>query len=122
MAALLALALPSFGPVLDHHFAERQPNHGHLGALHVHAHEHGYGTQHDHVHYHEGTKAEHVQTTAIHNYDGAPASTAAVVLHEAETESRLFEPGSVFHLPHYVDAPLTTAFAAPPTPPPIATL
>ncbi len=27
---LVALAMPSFGPVVDHHFAERQFHHGHL--------------------------------------------------------------------------------------------
>ena len=35
MPVFLAVALaapPGFGPFLDHHFAERQPYHAHLGA------------------------------------------------------------------------------------------
>ncbi len=51
--ALLAvgvLLLPSLGPLLDHHFAERHPAHGHLylgGA----GPEHSHPFEHPHVHY-----------------------------------------------------------------------
>ena len=41
VAALTALFLPLFGPALDHHFAERQPDHGHVyldGPDHEHLH------------------------------------------------------------------------------------
>ena len=122
IVTLLALALPSFGPLLDHHFAERQPNHGHLSAAHVHTHDHIYGSTHGHVHYHEGTRSEDAQTAAIYNYDGAPASTGVVVLQEAESESRLFEPGSIFQLPHFDDLTASLALSVPPTPPPIRAL
>ena len=51
--ALLALFLPSFGPMLDHHMAERNPYHAHIylspaGAGHVHF----YEDAHYHVHHH----------------------------------------------------------------------
>ena len=47
--AFLALALPSVGPLLDHHFAERQPNHVHVyfGERIV-EHVHPYGLVHSH--------------------------------------------------------------------------
>jgi hypothetical protein len=44
VAALYALILPFFGPMLDHHFAERQYNHQHLY----------FGTKDtDHVHFYD---------------------------------------------------------------------
>jgi hypothetical protein len=44
VAALYALILPFFGPLLDHHFAERQHNHQHLY----------FGTKDtDHVYFHD---------------------------------------------------------------------
>jgi hypothetical protein len=44
VAAVSALFMPFFGPMLDHHFAERQPSHGHIffgpaDAEHVHFYE-----------------------------------------------------------------------------------
>lgn len=58
--ALVALALPLFGPVLDHHFAERQPHHVHvyLGGP-VPDHLHPYETS-GHLHHgHAGNHAHH---------------------------------------------------------------
>ena len=59
-AGMLALALmaPFFGPVLDHHFAERFPHHGHIyvasaGPGHVHPYavpHHHHDDGHSHVH------------------------------------------------------------------------
>ena len=47
--AFLALALPSIGPLLDHHFAERQPDHAHVfRGERVVDHEHPYGLVHTH--------------------------------------------------------------------------
>ena len=46
-AALLASFLPSLGPVLDHHFAERQLEHTHLGQL-IPSHTHPYEVIHTH--------------------------------------------------------------------------
>ena len=44
VAALTALFLPLFGPVLDHHFTERQPDHGHVYLD---------GPDHEHLHIYE---------------------------------------------------------------------
>ena len=46
--AVALVALPSFGPSLDHHFAERQPYHAHLGAGGG-GHEHEYRREHSHA-------------------------------------------------------------------------
>ena len=46
--AMALVALPSFGPSLDHHFAERQPYHAHLGAGGG-GHEHEYRREHSHA-------------------------------------------------------------------------
>ena len=45
--AVALVAPPSFGPFLDHHFAERQPYHAHLGAGG--GHEHEYRREHSHA-------------------------------------------------------------------------
>ena len=50
LLALVALLLSALGPMMDHHFAERHPAHGHLylgaaGAGHTHPFEHS------HIHY-----------------------------------------------------------------------
>ena len=45
--AVALIAPPSFGPFLDHHFAERQPYHAHLGAGG--GHEHDYRREHSHA-------------------------------------------------------------------------
>jgi hypothetical protein len=54
VAAVSALFMPFFGPMLDHHFAERQPSHGHIffgpaDAEHVHF----YEAAHTHFHAHD---------------------------------------------------------------------
>lgn len=55
---VLGLLLPFFGPLLDHHFAERFPHHGHIyvtsvGPDHLHAYaipHHHHAGGHSHVH------------------------------------------------------------------------
>lgn len=46
--AVALIALPAFGPFLDHHFAERQPYHAHLGAGGG-GHVHEYAREHFHA-------------------------------------------------------------------------
>ena len=45
---LLAVVLPSFGPLADHHFAERQAVHQHLGPSWSNPHFHDYRQAHHH--------------------------------------------------------------------------
>ncbi len=59
MAILSALLVPLFGPLVDHHFAERQPGHVHLYLT-------GVPTQH--LHFHE----------AHHSHDSPPAGPSDV--------------------------------------------
>lgn len=42
--------LSSFGPMLDHHFAERHPGHSHL-YLHTAEPDHSHPFEHSHIHY-----------------------------------------------------------------------
>lgn len=50
--AVVALLVSALGPLLDHHFAERHPAHGHLypGAVGP---EHSHPFEHSHIHYDE---------------------------------------------------------------------
>ena len=54
VAAVSALFMPFFGPMLDHHFAERQPSHEHvfLGSASA-EHVHFYEAAHTHFHVHD---------------------------------------------------------------------
>lgn len=111
---LVALALPSVGPLADHHFAERQPIHHHLGAPrhHIHAYNHHAHTPE------EGTDASG-QSTALFNYESAPAVTAFVVADDMAMRSfLLFEPSSLFLLPLPLIARAKQHDAAPPARPP----
>jgi hypothetical protein len=60
VAALYALILPFFGPLLDHHFAERQHNHQHIyfGATAT-DHVHFYDLPHPHSHVHDTPATPH---------------------------------------------------------------
>lgn len=56
---LYALFLPFYGPLLDHHFAERQPDHQHLYlGRSVPGHAHPYTLPHTHAHLNEAGSAE----------------------------------------------------------------
>ncbi len=85
--ALLAVALllvSAFGPMVDHHFAERHPGHGHfyLGAADpVHTHP----FEHSHIHYDElyapAPGDEGIVYFAPHDGSGhAPADVASTVI------------------------------------------
>ena len=52
LLAVVALLMSALGPMLDHHFAERHPAHGHLylGAVGP---DHSHPFEHSHVHYGE---------------------------------------------------------------------
>ena len=52
LLAVVALLASALGPMLDHHFAERHPAHGHL-YLGVGGPEHSHPYEHSHIHYNE---------------------------------------------------------------------
>ena len=48
LTLLVSFLVPAVGPLMDHHFAERQPAHQHLGLVGDHVHD--YGANHAHRH------------------------------------------------------------------------
>lgn len=112
---VIGLALPSVGPLLDHHFAERQPTHQHatlVPSVHIHNYEQ------THVHY-NGVDTSSGDVIALVNYDGTLANAVFAALKEASLESfLLFEPTSLFNIPPHPDALARLNYVAPPDKPP----
>ena len=84
--AVALIAPPSFGPFLDHHFAERQPYHAHLGAGG--GHEHEYRREHFHA------RADSPDSRAARGADGDEAMPNPEIASSAMAAVRL-EPGAV---------------------------
>ena len=82
-AATAAIFLPTLGPLLDHHYAERLPNHAHLyfgsgGPDHVHPFE-----VQDHFHYYEDeTSPDGIVYLA--SYDGSSPVMIDVTVHATQ--------------------------------------
>ena len=87
-----AIMFPSIGPLVDHHFAERQLGHLHLyaGSLHVHS--------FDQPHSHDGEVP--LDANALYNFDRAHTVN---LFHTGDelglTAFSLFQPNSLFVLP-----------------------
>jgi hypothetical protein len=94
---LLGLALPFAGPLLDHHFADRQPGHKHL--LSVAGHLHAIDSPHDHLS--GGTEGNAgSEPTTSYNYDTGFVASAETLRDATDLLSaELYEPTSVFILP-----------------------
>ena len=94
VVVVVALVLPTVAALLDHHFAERQPGHGHIG--HVHSHTHVSGYYHEHPD--DGPNGSSDRNpVGTFDLDGNSHAFAVYVLTEAAT-SRL-EPSSTTTLP-----------------------
>ena len=80
--AVVMVALPFLGPVIDHHFAERQPYHAHFGI--------DVGHEHDYVslHTHQADQAAE-GGIALHSFEAFSAGPSMVMLADSELESRL---------------------------------
>ncbi len=74
---VLMVALPAVGPLLDHHFAERQPYHAHVGADS--SHRHDYRAAHAHPPY--------AADPATGESSSTPSPGAALVLYSFEVSS-----------------------------------
>ena len=98
LTAVVALLAPLAGPALDHHFAERQPDHLHLGAPGEHYHSYESAI---HLHRHPPTTpADGSLPIALYRSDGAIAVTLAGSPVDVDSESmRQFQPTSVVILP-----------------------
>ena len=83
--AAVMLALPFLGPVIDHHFAERQPYHAHFGADA--GHEHDYASLH--VHQPDQAAGAAEGGIALYSFEVFSAGPAVAMLADSELESRL---------------------------------
>lgn len=98
LTVVAALLAPLAGTALDHHFAERQPDHLHFGAPGEHS--HAFEIQY-HIHRH----APHANPdgslpVALYKSDASIAATIAASPVDVDSESmRRFLPTSVFILP-----------------------
>ena len=111
----VAVALPALGPLLDHHFAERQPGHLHVGPLYYHT--HTYDSQHGH--YHVTSRSMTGQPSALYNYESGPTAVVAVVITNMAMQSfECVEPSSVFLPPSPVQIPVKHNHTAPSEKPP----
>ena len=113
IVALLLTAtvvLPALGPLMDHHYAERQPGHAHLRPAGEH--DHGYDSLH--IHTHGGVGG----LTALYNDDSAPAITVVMNDDMALMLALQLEPTSHFWLPIQTQTHLRGRSNAPPKQPP----
>ena len=109
--ALVIVLLPSLGPLLDHHFAERQPYHAHLAADS--GHEHNYQAFHSHPF---GQIAE--SNPALPNLQISSAGAPMAILTEPDLIGRLMiGAGAVFAIPGAADSVLRSAYVPPPDKP-----
>ncbi len=98
MLLVASLVLPMAGPLLDHHFAERQLGHKHLGSAIFHRH----SNDADYSHYHGPGPADASggRPITVYSYDGGPSVSALSVADQVSGISTLdFEPSSLFPLP-----------------------
>ena len=119
LTAVVALIAPLAGPVLDHHFAERQPDHLHLGAPGEHS--HAFESQY-HLHRHApSTPDDSSLPIALYKSDASVAVTLAASPVHVDSESmRRFQPASVFILPPPLLSAARQLSPAPPDKPPAA--
>ena len=120
--AVLMVALPFLGPVIDHHFAERQAYHAHFGADS--GHDHGYAS----LHLHGGDQtAESLPRTgsgggiALYSFEVFSAGPSMAMLADSELESRLTpDPDAVLTLRAPVSSVLRSESVSPLERPPRA--
>ena len=112
MLTAVMVILPSLGPLADHHFAERQPYHAHLGADSGHTHD--YGDLHAHTSDRSGGA-----NPALPNLQVSSAGSAIAIPSDSELVRRLtIEPDTVFTIPPAADSVLRSVYASPPHRPP----
>ena len=128
--AVVMAVLPFLGPVIDHHFAERQPYHAHFGTDA--GHEHYYASLHAHQSL-LGTgsgveqAAESLPPTgsgdgiALYSFEVSSAGPSVAMLTDSELESRLTpDPDAVLTLCAPASSVLRSAFVSPLERPPRA--
>ena len=100
VAGVVALLAPLAGGALDHHFAERQPGHLHIGAAHSHSHLHAFERA-AHTHHAVGGKryAGADMPIALYKSDGSIAAAQSAAASAGMGERIRYEPTSVVALP-----------------------
>ena len=124
VAGVVALLAPLAGGALDHHFAERQPGHLHIGAAHTHSHLHAFERA-AHTHHAVGGKryAGEDLPIALYKSDGSVAAAQAQAAASAGMGERIrYEPTSVVALPAANVKRLLPHTPRPPDKPPNAPL
>ena len=112
--AVVMVVLPFLGPVIDHHFAERQPYHAHFGADS--GHDHDYTS----LHVHGGDQSAE-SGIALYSFEVFSAGPSMAMLADAELESRLApDPDAVLALRAPVFSALRSASVSPLERPPRA--
>lgn len=126
VAGVVALLAPMAGGALDHHFAERQPGHLHIGAAHTHSHLHAFERA-AHTHHAVGGKryvrADGDMPIALYKSDGSVAAAQSAAAASAGMGERArYEPTSVVALPVASVKRLIPHTPRPPDKPPNAPL
>ena len=115
VAVLLVVTMlaPGIASVTDHHFAERQPGHSHLGRPVPHGHKY----DQDHRHNHYGPASS--ETFAVYDYEtGSPASSVVVTDDKAMMAFLLFQPEATLLLPEVTPGRTAQNYVTPPGKPP----
>jgi len=110
IAMLLAsLLAPAVAPLVDHHFAERQPAHQHLGVPYHHVHVYGDG----HAHVGSVPVDTDGNETAFYNTQAGLVGVTMVTTDKSMQTFLLFELTSTFSLPASSDTLARQAFTSP---------
>ena len=126
VVGVVALLAPLAGGALDHHFAERQPGHLHIGAAHSHSHLHAFERA-AHLHHAVGGKrgadSDGDMPIALYKSDGSVAAAQSAAAASAGMGERArYEPTSVVALPAANVKRLIPHAPRPPDKPPNAPL
>lgn len=114
LSALLVLS--AVGPMIDHHYVERDPTHTHLGAAQPHVHDYVASDTHDHARPQPDAPSGVV---ALMDRDAGFAGVTNVVTdRDGATTFMYFEPSSLFNLPVPPVARLRSEATPPPDKPP----
>ena len=115
LSALLVLS--AVGPLLDHHYVERDPTHTHLGAARPHVHDYTAPDAHEHARPPSPDAPSGV--VALMDRDAGFAGITSVVTdRDGATAFTFFEPSSLFNLPIPPTARLRSEATPPPDQPP----
>lgn len=122
LVLLAAVIFPSIGPLVDHHFAEHQAYHSHVGLYHYHTHNTlEYGHSHDHQAAQDGS--HQAGPVMLYSYDSGPASGLPILVWHMESLPGLsFEPTSTLLLPLPPAERWSQSYISPPSRPPAAAI